>query len=213
MRRMLACALVVLLAGCTSGADDTDGTVATPERGSDSVSSGGAGSTNVPGGNTLAATGEQLVMMSDPRILRVLRLVNDAEIAAGNLALSKATDVTVRQYAEKMVDEHMAANERLSALLRSEGVLPEESPLSINVTEDALLGSAVLSSLTGAPFDVAYVDLQVAMHGKTLFLLESLFARTAQNGQLIAELDQMRAAVQAHLNDAMPLQAALRQLR
>lgn len=45
-----------------------------------------------------------------------------AEVALGKIAVERAQDADVKQFAQKMVDDHSKANQELTSLARSKGI-------------------------------------------------------------------------------------------
>lgn len=88
---------------------------------------------------------------------------NNAEIQTSQLALERATDEAVRQYAQRMIDEHTAANQELEPLAAERGV---ELPTTPSSFDAAVLER--LSQVPDAEFDRAYMDTQVNAHLKSL---------------------------------------------
>ncbi len=84
---------------------------------------------------------------------------NLAEISMGQLALSKSTNPTVREFAEIMVNDHGTAQGELRELSAS---LQISLPDTLK-TEDRLVQEG-LNVLEGAAFDNAYVNAQVLAH-------------------------------------------------
>lgn len=75
-----------------------------------------------------------------------------AEVQMGQLALQKATNDQVKQFAQKMVDDHGKANDELKALAAQKGVtLPTDVDAKIKAKMTRMQG------LSGAAFDQAYV--------------------------------------------------------
>ncbi len=90
----------------------------------------------------------------------------NAEVAAATLAISKAQRADVKAFAQKMADEHAAANKELGAIATKMGVaLPAKKPAEHG-----------LDAKSGADFDAAYLKLQVGEHEKA----EKLFEKGAK---------------------------------
>lgn len=88
---------------------------------------------------------------------------NNAEIQTSQLALERATDENVRQYAQRMIEEHTTANQALEPLAAKQGITLPNTPSSFDM--------AVLERLAQIPeaeFDRAYMDTQVNAHLKSL---------------------------------------------
>lgn len=89
---------------------------------------------------------------SDRKVLEMMAESNIAEINAGKLALTKASNPEVKAYAQRMVDEHSKSLAEVQTLARAKGVeLPKESNVKHKAKE------SMLSALSGDIFDRTYV--------------------------------------------------------
>lgn len=96
------------------------------------------------------------------------------EVAAGKLAAQRGLDPAVKEFGQKMVSDHTAANEKLKALAASKQmVLPD----SMSKDEDAALGK--LETLTGTDFDKTYSQMMVKDHTEDI----SEFEKEVKRGQ------------------------------
>ena len=66
---------------------------------------------------------------------------------------------------------------------------------------------STLRALSGAAFDRAYVDREVAYHQQVIDALDKILIPGAQNAELEALLVKVRPAFVAHLSHAKQLQA------
>ena len=88
---------------------------------------------------------------------------NLAEVAMGQLALSKSTNPAVMEFAEIMVNDHSAVQTDLRELATSLHVqLPDTLKTEDRLTQDGL------SVLEGVAFDNAYMNAQVLAHEQSL---------------------------------------------
>lgn len=109
------------------------------------------------------------VSAQDKSFVNELAISNRTEIIMGNLALAKATDDSIIDYAQMMVDEHTAAETELKTLA---------ADLDIAVTTDSLDATnqamrTMLMSLSGNSFDSAYIYGQVSGHQKTVIIVQT----------------------------------------
>lgn len=81
------------------------------------------------------------------------------EVAAGNLAAKRGLDPAVKEFGQKMVTDHTAANERLKSLADSKQL---NLPDSLSPEESANLGK--LEALVGTDFDQTYSHMMVKDH-------------------------------------------------
>jgi putative membrane protein len=82
-----------------------------------------------------------------------------AEVQLGQLATQKASSQDVKQFGQRMVDDHSKGNEQLKQLAESKGVhLPQKLSAKDRETMDSL------SKLSGKQFDKAYMADMVKDH-------------------------------------------------
>lgn len=133
----------------------------------------------------------------DRNFVNEMALSNRTEISLSNLALARATDPSVRMYAEMMVADHTTADAEL---------LNIADDLDIRVTTDSLnpMGAAMratLETLSGRSFDSAYITGQVPGHQLSLTIAQN----EAANG-INPQLKNFAAAkipvITMHLNMA-----------
>jgi putative membrane protein len=97
-----------------------------------------------------------------------------AEVELGRLGAQRAASEPVRQFAQRMVTEHGAANQELMQLAARKGMqLPQEMGPEHRAAMDRL------ATLSGPAFDEAYMAEMVKGHQAAA----ALFAREAQQGQ------------------------------
>ena len=145
--------------------------------------------------------------LSDEEIAQVVITVNLGEIQQGQLAQQQATNSEVRRFAEQMVQDHTAANQQLQTHLQALGITPRESPLSQQLAAESNQILTILRSDVGVgAFDLAYMDVQVSLHAKTLFLMDRVLQPQIQRAELRDFALTARGTVQSHLDTAVPLQ-------
>jgi len=97
-----------------------------------------------------------------------------AEVELGKLAVEKATNPDVKEFAQRMVDDHGKANDELKTVASKEGI---DLPATLDARHKATVDR--LSKLSGADFDRAYVKDMVKDHDMDV----KEFQKEAQNGQ------------------------------
>ncbi len=143
---------------------------------------------------------------TDPQIAHIAVTANTIDIEAGRIAESKATRPEVQDFARTMITDHTAVNEQATALAQRLGVTPEDNDVSRSLQADAAAAATQLEGLSGAAFDSAYVEREVAYHQAVLDALDQTLIPSATNAELRALLEQMRPAIVAHLEHARTLQ-------
>ena len=128
-----------------------------------------------------------------------------AEVELGRLALQKATNPDVKQFGQRMVNDHGAANAELTTMCQSKGVtLPTEPEAKYRATHDRL------ASLSGPAFDREYMADMVTDHQQAV----SDFQREAQSGQdpqIRAWAAKTLPVLQDHLRMAQTIQSRIAQ--
>lgn len=101
------------------------------------------------------------VSSSDRKFMEKAAQGGMAEVKLGELATQKAQSPQVKQFGQRMVDDHGKANQQLKQLATTKGVtLPTELDKSTQREYDKL------SKLSGAQFDREYMDHMVSDHKK-----------------------------------------------
>ena len=131
---------------------------------------------------TSAAAREE--KLNDAQIAHVAYTAGNIDINAAKLALAKSHDGTVRGFAEEMVRDHTAVNDKALALVKKLGVTPENNLVSKSLTEGADKKKAELDKLSGAAFDKAYIDNEVAYHRTVNGALSTTLIPNSKNPEL-----------------------------
>ena len=148
--------------------------------------------------------------LTDGEIVAISKAANDGEIEQAKLAKTRAKDKQVKAFAAMMAKDHAAANKREAALVKRASITATENETARKLTDDAKTRTETLTSAAkGAEFDRVYMDHQVQMHTLVLDMITNQMLPAAQNPELKAELEAMRAAVEAHLTQAKEIQAAI----
>jgi putative membrane protein len=146
---------------------------------------------------------------SDAQIAAIVVTANQVDIDAGELARTKAQSAQVKQFAQQMVTDHTGVNRQATALVTRLKVTPEPNETSQALKQGGDANVANLKTLSGAAFDKAYVDHEVAYHQQVIDALDATLVPSAQNAELKALLVKVRPAFVAHLEHAKHLQAGL----
>jgi putative membrane protein len=175
-------------------------------------------STLVLGGSALAQQGAQgqgkgatakggmaehrgfMVPTDEKAFLERLHYSNLMEIKLGQLAQQNASSPDVKSFAEQMVRDHTAADQRLMSMAQSRGMKLSDTPKPMNDLEKRVIAAEKanmekLQALKGEAFDSCYMSTQVGQHDETLGKL--MAARQALGGN--AELTTMLGELTPHL--------------
>nr|WP_298721414.1 DUF4142 domain-containing protein [uncultured Steroidobacter sp.] len=146
---------------------------------------------------------------SDAQIAHIVVTANQIDIDAGKLAQSRAHSQEVRDFGQRMVTDHSGVNQSAEALVTKLHVTPQPNDTSKSLQKGGDENLAALKKLSGAAFDKAYVDHEVAYHQAVLDAMDKTLIPSAQNAELKALLVKVRPAFVAHLEHAKQLQASL----
>lgn len=121
------------------------------------------------------------------------------EVEAGKLALNKSTNPGVKEFAEMMVKDHSASNEKVKALAAARNLALPKTPSEAQ--QDTM---KALHARTGAHFEQAYLAAQVKAHEETVAMLKSEIA-SGQDAQTKSLARELLPTVEAHLKEAYRL--------
>jgi putative membrane protein len=147
---------------------------------------------------------------NDAQIAHIAYTADVIDINAAELALKKSKNKDVRAFAEDMVRDHKAVNDQALALVKKLGVTPEDNGTSKSLTAQAKATQAKLEALTGAAFDRAYAENEVAYHTTVDNALETVLIPSATNPELKDLLTTGLKIFQGHLEHAKHLAAMLK---
>jgi putative membrane protein len=146
---------------------------------------------------------------NDAQIAAIVVAANQADIDAGNVARERSKTKDVQDFAVRMVTDHTGVNKQASDLVTKLHVKPESNPTSESLKKGGEDNVAALQKLSGAAFDKAYVDHEVAYHQSVLDAVDKTLIPNAKNPELKALLEQARPVFAAHLEHAKTIQASL----
>lgn len=119
-----------------------------------------------------------------------------AEVELGNLAREKAQSDQVKQFAQRMVDDHGKANEELKSIAQQKGIaLPTSLPAMEQKHKDKLSG------LSGEQFDHAYMQHMLMDHKKDVAEFQKA-SRTAKDDEIKQFATKTLPTLQDHLKEA-----------
>ena len=143
---------------------------------------------------------------SDPQIAGIVVTANQIDIDAGKLAKSRSKNKEIQAFADQMITDHTAVNKQAVALANKLKVKPEDSDTSKSLKEGASKNTANLQKLSGAAFDKAYIDHEVAYHQAVLDAIDKVLIPGAKNDELKALIVKVRPAIASHLDHAKMIQ-------
>jgi putative membrane protein len=116
-----------------------------------------------------------------------------AEVALAKLALTKATNPQVKEFATMMVKDHSMANDELMALAKTKNIT---LPATVGTDEQKVMDDLSKKSVTD--FDKAYVNEMVDDHKKDISLFEKA-ASDAKDADVKAFATKTLPTLKMHL--------------
>jgi len=161
---------------------------------------------NTRANRNTGATGEQAGMKNssspDQDFLMDAAIGGMMEVELGRRAVQQGASDVVKQFGQRMVDDHSKTNTELMSLASSKGVtLPTE------IDEKHRREMAKIANLTGADFDRAYAKMMLSDHKKDV----SAFEKQSMKGtdpDIKAFATKILPTLQEHLQMAQALNPA-----
>ncbi|CEA02117.1 outer membrane protein [Pseudomonas saudimassiliensis] len=209
---LLACAVMSVALGCTTLAvqaqdapanidrsTQTSGPTGTPETTGDGGSADTTGAIRdqeVDGGMAGMNNAEGTVDAEE--FLEEASAKGVAEIETARLALEQATSEKVKEFANMMIKDHAAANEKMAELAASK---------NLEISDEATLmdkaKAMILDARDGESFDAAYANNQVVAHEQTIELFER--AARSEDAEIAAFAKKTLPKLKEHLKGAQAL--------
>ena len=106
---------------------------------------------------------QEFLGKADAAFLQTAAQRQQSEIRLSQLAVERSESEQVKQFAQRMVQDHTKASQEISKLAAALGVTLTETK-----TDGRHVAKAKLSSLSGRAFERAYLKLEVAGHQKNV---------------------------------------------
>ena len=188
---------IFLLNSCNSNSDvkteTTDSTMTTT-----------APAADAPAADATAAK------LTDPEIASVAVTADQIDIDYANIAKSKSKNADVLKFAATMAKDHQSVNDQAIALAKKLNVTPADNPTTQSLLSGAATTKEMLNSKTGADFDKAYIDNEVAYHKAAIGLVEGTLIPDATNPELKSLLQTALPIFKEHLAHAEMVQSNLK---
>jgi predicted outer membrane protein len=150
--------------------------------------------------------------LDDAQVAAMLDTANSAATEQAAVALRRASDTRVIDFAQLMATDDRQAMTAEHMMLSSRGILPEPSDASNKMSADA---SRALTELLSEPvrlsFDRAYVNLQARELGQLIDAIDNTWIPAVGSADLKSALLDLRAKAADHLQRARDLQQTLAQ--
>jgi len=139
---------------------------------------------------------------TDANVVDVITVANQGEIDYSQLGVEKATNPSVKQFAQLMVKDHGTMLDGVKSLASKLNLTPSPNDKVNDLQKENQKDISDLNGKkAGKDFDHEFMEEQVDMHQETLDLLNDLDSKTT-NADLKAAIAEARPKVQAHLDQA-----------
>lgn len=165
--------------------------------------------TTQPGTTQPGMTGQSsgaTMQVDTPTFVRMASSSNQFEILSSRLAVDQASDQAVKDFANRMIDEHTTAGSRMAEVTKAAGIQAGDSAgeESLESRHKEMLDT--LSRNEGS-FDEAYVRAQFQAHQEAVRLF-SAYAETGDEPQLKTLAQELLPRLQQHLAAVQELPGA-----
>jgi putative membrane protein len=147
---------------------------------------------------------------TDPEIAHIAYTAGQIDIQAAQQALQKSKNKEVMDFANDMLRDHKAVNDKALALVKKLNVTPANNDTSKALTKQAADKQAELAKLGGPAFDKAYIENEVAYHKTVNGALQSTLIPSASNAELKDLLTTGLKIFQGHQEHAEHVAASLK---
>ena len=126
-----------------------------------------------------------------------------AEVMMSQMALSKSSNDEVKNFSQRMIDDHTKANNELKDLASKKGVTLPTAPNAKQRSEQDRL-----NKMSGADFDREYMRTQVKAHNETVALFDKE-TRSGKDQETKSWADQTLPTLREHQRMANDLSSKL----
>lgn len=145
-----------------------------------------------------------IAAMTNANVVAHLATGDSLEIAISQLGVSRAQNTAVRDFAQRMVNEHSAHRQATIQAATQNGIAPI---MAVPDTADAMIAARMMNRLSSTPagptFDRRLMRAEVMMHEHMLRELNAI--RPQATGAALQLVDQTIPVVRQHLSDAQSI--------
>ena len=147
---------------------------------------------------------------NDAQIAHIAYTAGNIDIAAAQQAVKKTKNKQAKAFAQDMIRDHTAVNNKALALVKKLHVTPEDNPTSQALKKQADDTRAQLAKMNGPEFDKAYIQNEVTYHQTVNGALQNTLIPSAQNPELKSLLETGLKVFQGHQQHAEQVAASLK---
>jgi putative membrane protein len=140
--------------------------------------------------------------LTDGEIAQILLTANSIDVGNGELAKDRATNADVKNFAQRMVNDHNDNNKKVQELLKKINLDLEDNKISQKLTADAGKALNDLKDLNKEDFDKRYIKAEIELHEQVIDLAESKLVPNVKNQELKSLLEKTHPILKSHLEHA-----------
>lgn len=146
---------------------------------------------------------------TDPQIVGIVVAAQQIDIDYARLAMSKAKNKQVKEFAQQMMNDHSSVQRAVNELAAKLNVTPADSDTGNSFKAQAQQVMQKLQGLRGKAFEKAYIDNEVAYHQAAISAVKTVLIPNAQNSELKSALQGVVPLFEGHLEHAQRVQSAI----
>jgi putative membrane protein len=196
-RSLIIAGACAAIAACAKSQNKTDSAAA-----ADSAARAAAAAAPAPTPTAAAPA------LTDANILALLDEANAADSAGGNLASTKGTSTSVKEFGRTMMRDHHRLRAAGKALATKISVTPAPPANDTLPASAQKMADSMKAMAKGPAWDQAYIGHEVAVHQSVLALLQAAQG-AAQDTSLRALITTAIPNIEAHLKSAQNIQTKL----
>lgn len=157
-----------------------------------------------------SSAAEKSGKLNDSQIAHIAYTAGDLDIKAAQQALRRSKNPQVRAFAQGMIRDHKAVNDKLLALAKKLNITGEDNATSQGLVKQAGAKRGEFSKLNGPAFDKAYVANEVAYHHAVNSSLQKTLIPSAHNKEVKELLSTGLKIFQGHEAHAKQIAAGMK---
>jgi putative membrane protein len=147
---------------------------------------------------SVSAHAESPADLNDLEIAHVAYTANTIDIRYAHLALAISKNPDIHEFAQTMIRDHGAVNDRALALLLKLDASPQDNFLSRQLSGQADQLVDEMRQLRGTAFDRRYAENELGYHQAVNGLVEGSFIPNIQNPEVKALFEEALIVFKAH---------------
>lgn len=137
--------------------------------------------------------------IDDAAIVGIFDAANTWDIGTGGMAATKAKNAEVKAFGAMLARDHKSVQTQGRELAKKLGVTPTPVAKDFALRKDYEATTKQLKGLSGAAFDKAFLQHEVAYHKAVLDAVTTTFLPAIKNAELKAFVEKVAPAFHAHM--------------